>query len=90
VATHRSAAKRARQIPRRTKRNTALRQRVRTALRGFRETLAAGDSTQAAEQFKTVAKELHKAASRGVLHRRNVSRRVSRAAKRVASLTSKA
>lgn len=80
MANHRSAQKRARQTLKRTARNTARLSRVKTALRSFRR--AAQDTNREAldAAFLLATRELRKAASAGVLHKRNASRRVSRLA----------
>lgn len=75
MAKHKSAAKRARQSLQREARNTALKSRVKRAVRKFRE--AVGTDAGAA-QLKTAEREIQKAASKGVLHKRTASRRVSR------------
>jgi small subunit ribosomal protein S20 len=78
MATHRSAEKRARQALKRAARNQSIDNRVRTLVRGFREALATGDRKKAEEALGTATRELRKAATKGVLHKRNASRRVSR------------
>ena len=80
MATHKSAEKRARQTIKRTARNGALRHRVKTIVRAFREALAAGDATKTAAAFEQATREIRKAASKGILHKRTASRRVSRLA----------
>lgn len=78
VATHKSAEKRARQSVKRAARNVARRSKVRGAIRVFRETLATGDKSKAQEALLQASREIRKAASKGVVHARNASRRVSR------------
>lgn len=83
MANKKSAAKRARQTIVRTARNRAVKSTVRTQVRKFREATAAKElSTEAVEnEFRAAAAQLSKAASKGVLHKRNASRRISRLAK---------
>lgn len=81
MANHKSAAKRARQTEKRTVRNRMVKGHVKAAVRQFREALARGDSDKARETMAKATRELRKAASKGVLHKRNVSRRVARLTK---------
>jgi small subunit ribosomal protein S20 len=83
VANHKSAAKRARQTPKRRDRNRAIRSRVRSAVKGFLEAVEGGDADAARNRFRSAERELRKAASRGVLPKGQVSRKVSRLAKRL-------
>ena len=78
MATHKSAEKRARQSVKRAARNVSRRSKVRGAIRAFRETLTAGDKKKAEKALAEATRELRKAASKGVVHARNASRRVSR------------
>ncbi len=78
MARHKSAAKRARQAKKRQARNTAIETRVKGAVRTFRELLGGGDSSKAAAAMQAATRELQKAASKGVLHKRNAARRVGR------------
>jgi small subunit ribosomal protein S20 len=81
VANHKSAAKRARQSIKRTERNHAVKSRVRSAVRSFREAVAAGENETAETNLAAATRELRKAAAKGVYHQRTVSRRVSRLVK---------
>ena len=84
VANHKSAAKRAGQTEKRTLRNKAVRTRVRHAVRRLREAIAGGlapEDVRAA--WQRAVKTIDKAASKGVLHRRAASRRISRISKLV-------
>ena len=78
MATHKSAAKRARQALSRAARNSMITTRVKTTTRVLRDALAKGDKTAAATALEVAAKQLRRAGSKGVLHKRTVSRRVSR------------
>jgi small subunit ribosomal protein S20 len=78
VATHKSAEKRARQNVKRAARNAAVKQKVRTALRGFREALTGPDASAKLEALKHATRELRRAASKGLFPKTTVSRRVSR------------
>ena len=83
MANHKSAAKRARQTPKRRDRNRAVRSRVRSAVKGFLEAVEGGDADAARTHFRSAERQLRKAASHGVLPKGQVSRKVSRLAKRL-------
>lgn len=78
MATHKSAEKRARQSVKRAARNLSRRSKVRGGIRAFREAIVTGDKKKAEEALRAATSELRKAASKGVIHARNASRRVSR------------
>ncbi len=78
MATHKSAEKRARQSVKRAARNVSRRSKVRGAIRAFREVLTSGDKKKAEKALAEATREIRKAASKGVVHARNASRRVSR------------
>ena len=83
MANHKSAAKRARQTPRRRDRNRAIKSRVRSAVKDFLRAVESGDAEQARSGLRGAERELRRAASRGVLPKGQVSRRVSRLARRL-------
>lgn len=83
MANHKSAQKRARQTEKRTLRNKAVRTRIKTTVREFREATAGGDKATTNEAFEQAKKSIDKAASKGVLHKRTAARRISRLAKAV-------
>ena len=80
MATHRSAKKRHAQSLRRRARNNQIRKTVRGAVRKLRDAKAAGGK-DVPELLHDAERLLRKAASKGVLHQRTVSRTVSRLAK---------
>jgi small subunit ribosomal protein S20 len=83
---HKSAIKRHRQSVKRSARNHVVGTHVRHAVRELREIIARKDVTAAETQLRTVMKTLGKAATKGVLHKNNVARRVSRLGQQVAAL----
>ncbi len=87
MANTSSAKKATRKIEKRTAVNKIRRSRVRTYVRKVEEALAAGDKAAAEEAFKTAQPELMRAATKGVMHRNTASRKVSRLAHRMKSLT---
>lgn len=78
-----SAKKATRKIARQTEVNRNRISRVRSFVRKVEEALASGDKAAASEALKAAQPELMRAASRGVLHRNTVSRKISRLAARV-------
>lgn len=76
-----SAKKRVRQTLKRTLRNRVRRERLRKALKSFRQTLEAGDANQTSEALKRVSKAVDKAGKKGILHKNAVNRKKSRLAK---------
>jgi small subunit ribosomal protein S20 len=82
-----SAKKATRKIARRTATNRNRRSRVRTFVRKVEEALAAGDKTAAEAAFQAAQPELMRAATKGVLHKNTASRKVSRLAQRLKTLS---
>jgi small subunit ribosomal protein S20 len=83
LANHKSAIKRIRQTRKRTIRNRFVRSTMRTFIRRVREAVATGDKTVAAGALVDAVRKIDKAASKGVIHRNQASRRVSRLTKLV-------
>ncbi len=87
MANHPSALKRHKQSEKRQLRNTTIRSRVRTAVKKVRALIDSGDGEAARAEMRVVERELRKAASKGVLHPNNASRRTGRLASQVAALS---
>ncbi|WP_319517516.1 30S ribosomal protein S20 [uncultured Martelella sp.] len=87
MANTTSAKKATRKMARRTAINKSRRSRVRGFVRKVEEALAAGNVDQAKEALKAAEPEIARAASKGVLHRNTASRKVSRLAQRVKTLS---
>ena len=85
MAQHKSAKKRARQNEVRRTRNRTVRSRLKTAVKYARAALAGTDGEAANAALRSAESEIRKAASRGVLTRKQASRRVSRLARRLAA-----
>ena len=86
MANTKSAAKRARQIKRRSLNNSRAGSQVKSAKRKLRDLIKAGDKAGAAEAYKEVSSVLDRAAKRGVLHKNNASRNKSRLRKALKGL----
>ena len=87
MANTKSAKKATRKIASRTAVNKNRRSRVRTFVRKVEEALAAGNKEAAEAAFVAAQPELARAASRGVLHRNTASRKISRLAQRLKTLS---
>lgn len=88
MANHSSALKRARQNEKRRMRNKAVSTRVRGAVKSVRQALEAKDAEAAQGALKDATRLIDKAAGKGVLHKRNASRKISRLAHQVHALNS--
>ena len=80
MATHRSAKKRHVQSLKRRARNNQIRKTVRSAVRKARAAVAQ-KSEAGADLLKQAERLLRKAATKGVVHKKTVSRTVSRLAR---------
>lgn len=81
-----SAQKAARQAVRRTEVNKARRSRMRSAVREVEEAIAAGDKAKAQDALKAAQPVLMRTAQKGIVHKKTMSRKVSRLASRVKGL----
>jgi small subunit ribosomal protein S20 len=86
VANHPSALKRHRQSRKRRVANRSSKARLHTLVRDLQETIAKGDKKQAQEKLREISQALAKAASKGLLHPSNASRRTGRLSRRVAAI----
>ena len=86
MANNPGAKKAIRKIERRTAVNKARRSRMRTFLRKVEEAIASGNQTAAVDALKAAEPEIHRAATKGIVHRNLAARKVSRLAKRVKAL----
>ena len=87
MATHKSARKRMRQSIKRQARNRQRSSAAKTAVKNLRGAIAGGDADAAATAMRRAESLLRRAASRGVLTRKRVSRQISRLAKHSHALT---
>jgi len=86
MANTKSARKATRVIARRTEVNKGRRSLLRNSMRKVEEAIQSGDRNAALAAFKAVEPVIMRAAQRGVVHKRNASRKVSRLAHRIAKL----
>jgi len=83
VANHKSAEKRNRQSQVRRVRNRANRTRMRSAIKVVDSAIAAGAQEDALTALNIAIPVIAKTASKGTIHKKNASRKVSRLTKRV-------
>ncbi|HLH07397.1 MAG TPA: 30S ribosomal protein S20 [Terriglobales bacterium] len=86
MANHFSALKRARQTERKTVVNRSNKTRLRSAIRKFREALAAGNKDNASQLFRETVSALDKSVQKGVIHKNTASRYKSRLSARLAAV----
>jgi small subunit ribosomal protein S20 len=77
VANIKSQEKRNRTNERRRLRNKSVKSSLHTAVRGFREAIAAGEKDKATELLASTSRKLDKAASKGVIHKNQAANRKS-------------
>ena len=58
-------------------RNQSVRSALRTAIRNFREAVAAGDKSAAEETLRAASRKLDKAATKGVIHKNQAANKKS-------------
>jgi len=83
MAQHKSAKKRIRRNARRAVINRSRLSAIRTAVKGVEVAIASGDKAAAQAALKKAMPEMARGSSKGVLHKRTVSRKLSRLSKRV-------
>lgn len=83
MANIRSAKKRILVNQTKATRNKAIRSKVKTAIKKVDAAVVAGDKAAAQAALLAATTEIDKAASKGVYHKNNASRKVSRLAKAV-------
>jgi small subunit ribosomal protein S20 len=86
MANTKSAKKATRKIARRTEVNKARRSRMRSFLRGVEDAITGGDKTKAVAALRAAEPELMRAAQKGVVHKKTVSRKVSRLTHQIAKI----
>ena len=86
MANIKSQIKRNRQNEIAHERNKAVRSRLKTRMRTFRTAFEAGDRDAAETAYHQAARELDKAATKGVIHSNNAANKKSRMARKLAAL----
>jgi small subunit ribosomal protein S20 len=83
---HKSAEKRLRQTEKRTVVNRSRMSRVRTFVKKVETAIESGDKEAAQSALREAQPELHRATTKGVMHRNTVARKLSRLAARINAL----
>ena len=78
MANIKSAKKRIEVIDKKTLRNKMIKSKVKTVIKKVEAAIAAGDKEAAQANLLVAISEINKAASKGVFHKNNASRKVSR------------
>ena len=78
MANIKSAKKRIKVIQTKTERNKAIRSKVKTAIKKVNAAIDANDKEAAVAALQAATIEIDKACSKGVFHKKNASRKVSR------------
>ena len=86
MANTTSARKATRKIARRTAINKTRRSVLRSSVRKVEDAIASGDRNAATAALKAAEPVIMRAAQRGVVHKNNASRKVSRLAHQIANL----
>ena len=87
MANHPSALKRARQNEVKRVRNKSYKTSVKKAVKEVRTAIAANSAEKAQQSFKEAVSVIQKSASKGVIHKKNAARRISRLARQVNQVT---
>ena len=88
MATHKSALKRAKQNKVRRLRNLSFKTRVKKAVKEVRASVDSNSADQAGENFVKAVSIIQKTASKGAIHKKKASRKISRLARQVNQLKS--
>ena len=86
MATHKSAMKRMRQNKKRMIRNRHIKSTMKTHIKDFLLSLEKKDADNSKNKLKEAIRHIDKAASKGAIHKRNASRKISRLTKKLNSL----
>ena len=84
MANTRSAEKANRQSQKHRIRNAHVLSTLRTSVRKFREAHAAGDAVKTKGELADAVRQIAKAASKGIIHKAQASRRIARLSKAAA------
>ena len=86
MANHKDALKRLKQNEKRRARNRHYRSRMRNQVKAVRAAVEAGDVESAQAELRTAMSIIHRNASKGIIHRNQAARRISRLNKAVKKL----
>ena len=83
MATHKSAEKRMRQNEKRRMHNASIKTHVKTRIKEVLSAVEEKDQEKSREALLSATKIIDAAASKGVLHKNNAARKISRLTKKV-------
>lgn len=83
MANHASAIKRHNQSEKRRLRNATVKSSLKTVVKKVKEAATAGKADEAKANLLKAVSELDRAVTKGVLHRNNASRKISRLTKQL-------
>lgn len=83
MANIKSAKKRIKVIETKTLRNKMIKSKIKTYTKSLEAAIAAGDKAVATERLNATISEISKAASKGIFHKNNAARKISRLTKAV-------
>ena len=86
MARHKSTEKRARQNKKRYQSNRAIKSSMKTKIKNLLTALETNNKEEVQPQLKKTISTINRAASKGVIHKKTASRRISRLTKRVNNL----
>lgn len=86
MANTKSAQKAARQAIKRTEVNKARRSRLRSTMRAVETAIDSGDKSAAETALKAAEPLMMKSAQKGIVHKKTMSRKVSRLAARIKTI----
>lgn len=89
MATHKDAIKRMKQSEVRRARNRHYRSRMRNQIKAVREAVASGDVANAQSQLREAVSVIHRVCAKGVIHRNQAARRISRLNKAVKGIAAR-
>jgi len=90
VANHKSAEKRSRQAQAQRLRNRMNKSKIKTVVGKLDEAVASGSTDEAKEALRKAISVVAKIASKGTIHKKTASRKISRLTKRVNAMNTAA
>lgn len=88
MATHKSALKRSKQSKEKRLRNRNVKSNLKTTMKAVSAAIEEKDPKKAQEVLSKVTPVINKAASKGVIHKKNAARKISRLTRKVNALKS--
>ncbi len=87
MANHKSALKRQRQSEKKRIRNAAVRSTLRKAVKNTRHAIEENKAKEAGTSLATATRLLDRAVSKGIIHRNNAARKISRLTRQANAVT---